>query len=51
MDGENEGVGSENEGVDNEVLPPEKKDIAYVILSPSAKMIEEPIGAPCTGST
>ena len=28
-----------------------KNDIDYVILSPSTKMIEEPIGAPCAGST
>ena len=38
-DSETEGVESENEGVYNEVLPPEKKYIAYGILPLSTTMM------------
>ena len=48
---ENEGVENENEGLENAILPPEQKDIAYGVLPPSTTMMEDTIGAPWDTAT
>ena len=48
---ETEGVDAGNDGVNNEVLPPEKKDTTYGILPLSTTIMEESIRYPLDGLT